>query len=162
FLAIAHLNVGVATLLNYTAPLFASLWAWLFLREPLSLVTFAALGLASLGVVLVVYGGAPPGPPGLGPSPLPRAAPAAPPGAASAVLSGAAIATIREVRRTDGSWEIFASFCLAGALITGVPTWRSWVTPNGRDWIFLAGCGALSVLAQLMMTWSLKHVPVAI
>jgi len=30
-------------------------------------------------------------------------------GAISALLSGAAVAVIREVRRTDGAWEIFAS-----------------------------------------------------
>lgn len=58
-------------------------------------------------------------------------------GALSAVLSGAAVATIREVRRTDGAWEIFAAFCTGGALITGVPALRHWVRPprtSGSSW----------------------------
>ena len=40
------------------------------------------------------------------------------------MLSGAAVATIREVRKTDGSWEIFAAFCVAGAAIAAVPAMR--------------------------------------
>src|SRR5262245_56336115 len=67
FLAIAHLDVGIATLLNYTAPVFAALWAWLFLREKLGASILAALGIASFGVFLVVYGGAPKGSLGFGP-----------------------------------------------------------------------------------------------
>src|SRR5215470_17781010 len=93
FTAIQHLNVGIATLLNYTAPVFAALWAWLFLRERLGASIVAALAITSFGVFLVVYGGAPKGSLGFGPWQLC--------GATSAVLYGAAIATIREVRRTD-------------------------------------------------------------
>ena len=33
FVAIAHLTVGMATLLNYTSPVFTALFAWLFLDE---------------------------------------------------------------------------------------------------------------------------------
>src|SRR3954465_7522131 len=49
FLAIAHLPVGVATLLNYTGPVFTALFAALFLREPLGASTFAALSLTTFG-----------------------------------------------------------------------------------------------------------------
>src|SRR5260370_1382438 len=57
FLAIEHLPVGLATLLNYTAPLFAALLAALFLDEPLEPATILALALATLGVALVATGG---------------------------------------------------------------------------------------------------------
>ena len=56
---------------------------------------------------LVIAGTAPPGSLALGPWQLV--------GLLSAVLSGAAVATIRQVRKTDGSWEVFTAFCVAGA-----------------------------------------------
>jgi drug/metabolite transporter (DMT)-like permease len=153
FLAIAHLPVGVATLLNYTGPVFTAVFAALFLGEPLGAATVGALALATTGVALVLGGNAPPGSLGLGTWQLV--------GIASAVLSGAAVATIREVRKTDGSWEIFGAFCLGGAVITGLPTLVSWVTPRPGEWVALAAVGALSVLAQILMTYSLRYVRAA-
>src|SRR5258705_80206 len=98
---------------------------------PLLLVTaailFAAMAVVTtLGVIFVITGMAPPGSLGFG---LWQAV-----AVGSAVLSGAAVATIREVRKTDGSWEIFAAFCAGGAMITSVPTVRGWVSPTGVEW----------------------------
>jgi drug/metabolite transporter (DMT)-like permease len=150
FLTIEHLPVGVATLLNYTAPVFTALWAALFLGERVGPRVLAALALTVGGVGLVITGSAPPGSLGLGPWQLV--------GMTAAVLSGAAIATIREVRKTDGSWEIFVSFCFVGALITAVPAARRWVTPTSREWALMVGVGSLSVVAQLLMTYALRYV----
>lgn len=150
FLCIEHLPVGVATLLNYTAPVFTALWAAIFLRERLGLNALGALALTICGVALVITGSAPPGSLGVGTWQLV--------GMTAAVLSGAAIATIREVRKTDGSWEIFVSFCLVGALFTAPPALRRWVTPTSGEWALMIGVGSLSVIAQLLMTWALRYV----
>ena len=56
FLTIEHLPVGIATLLNYTAPVFTAVWAALFLREPLDASSVGALLLATCGVLLVSLG----------------------------------------------------------------------------------------------------------
>jgi drug/metabolite transporter (DMT)-like permease len=157
FLAIEHLPVGFATLLNYTAPVFTALWAAIFLREPIGRAAVGALAVTTAGVALVIVGqreNAPPGTYGFGPWQLV--------GVLSAVLSGAAVATIREVRRTDGSWEIFASFCVVGALVTGVPAAPRWVTPTGAEWGWLAAVGLISVVAQIMMTYALRDVRAAL
>jgi drug/metabolite transporter (DMT)-like permease len=149
FLAIEHLPVGVATLLNYTAPVFTALWAAALLDERLDLGTLGALAVTSAGVVLVVKATGGDLNVGIGFWQVV--------GLLSAVLSGGAVATIREVRRTDGSWEIFFSFCLAGALITAVPTARSWVTPVAREWGLLVAVGVISVVAQILMTYALRY-----
>jgi drug/metabolite transporter (DMT)-like permease len=155
FLAIAHLPVGVATLLNYTAPVFTALYAGLFLGETVKTATLGALALTTTGVGLVIYGLAPAGSLGFGPWQMV--------GVGSAVLSGAAVATIREVRKTDGSWEIFAAFCVGGALVTAVPTAVAWVNPRPIEWALLIAVGLISVMAQLLLTYSLRFVraPVA-
>jgi drug/metabolite transporter (DMT)-like permease len=153
FLTIEHLPVGIATLLNYTAPVFTAVWAALFLREPLDASSVGALALATCGVVLVSLGTSRNAPVGAGYWLLV--------GAMSAVLSGAAVAVIREVRKTDGAWEIFAAFCAGGALISGVPAVRGWLSPSAREWWLLAVVGALSVVAQLGFTWSMRYVRAA-
>jgi drug/metabolite transporter (DMT)-like permease len=154
FLTIEHLPVGVATLLNYTAPVFTALYAAAFLGEPIKLATLGALAVTTAGVVLVMLGTTPPGSLGIGTWQMV--------GMASALLSGAAVATIREVRRTDGSWEIFAAFCLGGALMTSVPTFTRWVSPSAVEWAAIAGVGLLSVVAQLLMTYALRFVRAAV
>jgi drug/metabolite transporter (DMT)-like permease len=153
FIAISKLPVGTATLLNYTAPVFTAVFAALFLGERVSLTTGAALLLTFAGVVLVLRGHAAPGHIGLG-----RWEAC---GMASALLSGAAVTTIRAVRRTDGSWEIFAAFCLVGVLATAPMALRGWVTPNLVDWLLLAAVGATSVLAQVLFIYSLRYVTAA-
>jgi drug/metabolite transporter (DMT)-like permease len=153
FLAIEHLQVGVATLLNYTAPVFTAVYAVAFLGELVTPATFGALGLTTVGVALVLKGTAPPGSLGLG---LWQWV-----GIGSALLSGAAVATIREVRKTDGSWEIFAAFCVGGGLMTALPTAMGWVSPSALEWGALLIIGLLSVSAQLLLTYALRYVTAA-
>jgi drug/metabolite transporter (DMT)-like permease len=154
FLAIEHLPVGIATLLNNTAPVFTAIWATVFLRERPGFVTLGALVLTTAGVVLVLDGTAPPGAFGLGPWHLV--------GIASAVLSGAAVATVREVRKTDGPWEILAAFCGMGLIVTGVPTVGGWVAPTAIEWGALVLVGLLSIGGQLLMTYALRYVRAAV
>src|SRR5262249_6622221 len=139
---------------NYTAPVFTAVWAWLFLGERISATTLLALATTTTGVALVMIGNAPPGTLALGTWQLV--------GVMSAVLSGAAVATIREVRKTDGPWELFAAFCVAGAIFTGIPAARHWVAPTSVEWALLVGVGVTSVIAQLMMTWALGDLPAAV
>jgi drug/metabolite transporter (DMT)-like permease len=154
FIGIAHLPVGIATLLNYTAPVFTAIYAAIFLGEAITRATLGALALTSVGVVMVMLGTAPSGTLALGPWQLV--------GLLSAMLSGAAVATIREVRKTDGSWEIFAAFCLAGAALSAGPALASWVTPRPTEWLVLAVVGVTSVVGQLLMTHALRYVRAAV
>jgi drug/metabolite transporter (DMT)-like permease len=153
FSAIEHLPVGVATLLNYTAPVFTAVYAVAFLDELVTPATFGALGVTTIGVGLVLRGTAPPGSLGLG---LWQCV-----GIGSALLSGAAVATIREVRKTDGSWEIFAAFCVGGGLMTALPTVTRWVSPSAVEWGALLVIGLISVVAQLLLTYALRFVSAA-
>jgi len=154
FIGIAHLPVGIATLLNYTMPVFAAIYAALFMGEPITRPTLGALTLTSVGVVLVILGTAPAGSLALDRWELA--------GLVSAMLSGAAVATIRDVRKTDGSWEIFAAFCVAGAAICAIPAARGWVAPTPFEWLLLVVVGLTSVVAQLLMTHALRYVRAAV
>lgn len=155
FAAISRLPVGTATLLTYTAPVFTALFASLFLGERVTVATAIALFAALLGVALVIVGRAPQGRLGLGLG-LGEIC-----GLASAVFSGAAVTTIRAVRRSDGSWEIFAAFCLVGVACTAPWALSAWVAPTAREWIVLVAVGLVSVLAQGLFIFALRYVAAA-
>jgi drug/metabolite transporter (DMT)-like permease len=150
FLAIEHVPVGIATLLNYSSPIFSVAFAALFLGEPVDRRLLLPLAVAFAGVVLVARGDGSGGWLHLG---VWEAA-----GLASAVLSGAAVSAIRAARRTEGSWSIYGSLTLFGLLATAPFAIASYKAPTPRQWLLLAAVGATSVAAQLLMTHAYRWV----
>ncbi|HYX23053.1 MAG TPA: DMT family transporter, partial [Thermoanaerobaculia bacterium] len=112
FLAIAHIPVGIATLLNYVSPVFSVAFAALFLGEPVDRRLVLPLTLALVGMALAAGGGR-------GFAELWRFSRWELAGMTSAVLTGAAVAAIRAARRTESSWSIYGSLTLFGLLATG-------------------------------------------
>jgi drug/metabolite transporter (DMT)-like permease len=150
FLAIQHTTVGTATLLNYTSPIWAGLFATLFIGEPIRPRALLPLAIAFCGVALVVRSHAGPNEFGVGRWELVALF--------SAMLSGAAVTAIRYARRTEGSWSIFASFALFGLLATApVGIWQ-WRWPSWSGWIWMVLVGILSIGAQLLMTHAYKWI----
>ena len=146
FQAIAHLPVGVATLLNYTAPVFTVLWCSVLYGERVGRRTLQALAVTTVGIILVLRSRSV-GESGVGIYELL--------GVGGAILSGLSMALITEARRTDGTWEIFGAFS-AGCLLIAAPEALSrWHAPSGRTWLLLAAMGACSATAQVLMTESM-------
>ena len=151
FLAIEHIPVGVATLLNYTAPIFSGIFSALFIGEPVRGRAAIPLAVAFTGVFLVIRGHASPGEMvGFGTWELL--------GLTSAVLSGAAVTAIRRARRTEGSWAIYASFSLFGLLATAPFGILAWQNPTPREWLYLLLVAVCSSGAQLLMTHAFRWV----
>ena len=151
FLAIAHIDVGVATLLNYTSPVFSGLFSLVFLNERISPKVMVPVPLAFAGVFMVVQAHAKPGDVlGFGPWELV--------GFCSAILSGAAVTSMRAARRSENSWAIYASFCLLGTVVTAPFGLARWQHPTGQEWFALAATSLFSIGAQLLLTFSLRWV----
>jgi len=151
FLAIAHIPVGIATLLNYSSPVFSVVFAALFLGERADRRLLIPLAAALLGLTLTVFGN-----PGSGTAlHLGRWELV---GMASGVLSGAAVTAIRAARRTEGSWAVYGSFSLCGLLATAPFALPRFAAPSLREWLLLAAVGGASVVAQLLMTWAYRWV----
>jgi len=151
FLAIAHVPVGIATLLNYSSPIFSVAFASFFLGEHIDRRLLVPLAAALAGMALAAGGGAGfEGPLRFG---IWEAV-----GLASSILSGAAVAAIRAARRTEGSWAIYGSFTLFGLLAAapfGIAGFRA---PTPAQWLLLGVVGIMSVIAQLLMTYSYRWV----
>jgi drug/metabolite transporter (DMT)-like permease len=151
FIAIEHATVGVATLLNYTAPIFAGILSVVFIGEQISPKVLVPLPVALTGIFLVVHAHAAPGDLlGFGKWELI--------GLASGVCSGAAVTAMRAARRGENSWSVYGSFCLLGLLTTmplGILTWK---TPTIVEWGWLAATSLCAIAAQLLLTFSLRWV----
>ena len=150
FLAIAHVPVGIATLLNYSSPIFSVAFAALFLGERVDRRLLLPLTAALAGLFFVATAGRG--------SSLLRFGRWELVGIGSSVLSGAALAAIRAARRTEGSWAIYGSFSLCGLLATAPFALPGFKPPVAREWLLLAIVGASSVVAQLLMTWAYRWV----
>jgi drug/metabolite transporter (DMT)-like permease len=151
FIAIQHINVGVATLLNYTAPIWSGIFSMFFIGERFSARVLIPMPIALLGVFLVVHAHAAPGDI-LGFGRWEMA------GVFSAIASGVAVTAIRAARRSENSWSVYASFCLIGTLVCAPLGIAQWKTPHGSEWISLAATAILAMGAQLLMTFSLRWV----
>ena len=151
FVAIEHINVGVATLLNYTAPLFSGIFSIVFLREHISPKVLLPMPVALAGVFLVVHAHARPGDIlGFGTWELV--------GLASAVLSGAAVTAMRAARQGENSWAVYSSFCFLGTLLTAPLAIATWKNPTSSEWWSLAATSIFAIGAQLLLTFSLRWV----
>jgi drug/metabolite transporter (DMT)-like permease len=151
FLALAHIPVGLATLLNYSAPVFSVPFAALFLGDRADRRLLLPLVAALVGMVLAAGGGGTAGE-------ILRFGRWEIAGMVSAVLSGAAVTAIRAARRTEGSLAIYGSFSLFGLLATAPFALPGFQAPTGREWLYLSLVGGLSIIAQLLMTWAYRWV----
>jgi len=150
FGAIAHIDVGVATLLNYTAPLFSGIFSVLFIGERISARVLLPLPVALAGVYFVVHAHAHPGDVlGFGRWELCAIG--------GAMCSGLAVTTIRAARRSENSWSVYMSFNLIGLMVC-LPFSFPWHLPDRSSINALAGTAIFAVGGQLLMTFSLRWV----
>jgi len=151
FFAIERLGAAPATVLNYSSPIYAAVFAAWFLRESSTWVKRLGLGLATVGAALVTLSSTNgvSGPSSWVPDPGAIA------GVISAVLGGAAMTSIRRLRDDTDALTIFFAFCVVGALVSGPVAAPGWVPLEGRaGWICLA-VGLLSIGGQLLFTWGM-------
>lgn len=151
FLAIAHIPVGIATLFNYSSPIFSVPFAALFLGEKVDRRLLLPLAAALSGLFFVATGNH-------GPGSLLHLGVWEMVGMGSSVLSGAALTAIRAARRSEGSWSIYGSFSLCGLLATAPFALATFRRPTTTEWLLLAFVGVSSVAAQLLMTWAYRWV----
>jgi len=152
FLAIQKLEVGPATVLNYSSPLYAAVFAAFFLGERLTRSVVFGILIASFGSALVAMS-ASGGHLVLGTGAMC--------GLLSAFLGGAAMTTVRSLRSDTSSGSIYVSFCAFGSLWALPFCLHHWVALNPRALLLALGVGAFSIAAQLVFTYAFRYVTAA-
>ncbi len=139
FYAVAHAPLATALSINYTAPLFATVGAVLFLGETIHARRVAALVAGFAGMLIVVRPGA-----------LPMTA-----GVLAAVISAVSTAfsiiAIRQLVATDDSRSVAAwTFILMTppSLLVALTVWE-W--PPAHVWPLLVAIGCVAAVGQLSM-----------
>ncbi len=154
FYNIAHIPLGDAMTYSKTSPIFTALFAWLFLKERMGRVGWAALVLGFVGIVFI----------------------AKPSGAVLdktawlGIFSGAGAAlaytAVRELRNYYDTRAIVLSFTVIGSIgplilmavspYVDIPEldmlFGEFVVPSAETWVFIVLMGLFATLAQFYMT----------
>ena len=154
FYGVIHLPLAEATVIHYTNPVFTSVIAAVFLREPIRAGDAKRLLLSLTGVILItrpafLFGGA--------------ASVLDPVGVAAsltgAVLAASAYVMIRFLAATEHELVIVLWFGVVGSIGAIPATAMNFVLPTGWLWAGLLAVGLTTHAAQLSLTRGLALVP---
>ncbi len=139
FYALAHLQLADGMLLKMTSPLFMPLIALLWLGEALRRRTLVALAIGFVGVVLVL-------------NPQGEFNTIALIGLLGGVLASLAKVSLRRLGRSEPSLRVVFYFALLSTLISILPMFWHWQTPDLTQWGLFALVGLMGTLGQLFLT----------
>lgn len=146
FYTIAKLELGMAIMLNYTAPIFTVIFSIFFLKERPSLSLCFLILLSFAGVVLLNT----------------RSGAAWDPAVWLALLSSifAAFAylSIRTIRHQESPYTVVFYFTLISTL-GSLFFLKNWQWPDLRAWGLIAGVVIFSFYGQIWMTTALRRAP---
>jgi len=149
FYAIAHLQIAEAVLLNYSAPLFIAIIALFWLGERASNKIITAIIIGFLGICLILK-------PGIG-----LFSYAAWVGLISAVFAAIAMVTIRSLASTEPTYRIVFYFSITATVVSTIPLFWAWQTPNWKTLIIMGLAGLFATLGQFLLTYSYSLAPAA-
>ena len=144
FYTIANLHLGTAVMLNYSAPIFAAIFAILFLKERPSPLPLSMIGVAFLGVYLLVE------------ARLTEWNWMVFLAIISAVFAAVAYVSIRAVKQKESPFTIIFYFTAISTLgsIFFLPFGFKW--PDTKEWLALTGVAVGSFYGQWWMTNALR------
>ncbi|MEO9899804.1 DMT family transporter [Nisaea sp.] len=138
FAAVGMMPLADAIAIAWTSPIFAMIFAILFLRESIVPLRWVGAALGLVGVVVMNQPGA---------GVLQAGALVA---LLSAVLVGAEVVTIRLLAQSDDPLTILAINNLAGAVISGCAAIPVFQVPDIAQLPYLVGVGSIMVCGQLL------------
>jgi drug/metabolite transporter (DMT)-like permease len=147
FYAISAISLADAVALQYTSPIFVALLANMWLGERVRARTWAMIGVAFGGVLLIIA----PDLSGLDPRGLIALG--------SGVLAAVSYLTVRQLRRSDSPETIVLYFGVISlvASLVGVWLWGAGWPMGWHAWGALLGTGAFAGGGQLLMTHAFRH-----
>ena len=146
FYTIAKLDLGLAVMLNYTAPIFTVIFSFFFLKERPSLSLCFLILLSFTGVILLNTHA------GVTWSPTVLLA------LLSSVFAAFAYLSIRTIRHRESPYTVIFYFTListAGSLFF----LKDWKWPDPGTWGLVAGVVVFSFFGQVWMTTALRRAP---
>lgn len=148
FMALTMIPLAEVTAITFTAPMFLTLLAMLFLGERIHAFRWTALGIGFLGVLIMV------GPHlsfGEGLSVGVLAA------LGNAVLSAIAMMFLRSMSSDEHAITITFYFSLTFMACAALTAIQGWPAPTATQWVLIVLAGLFGVFGQLLMTYSYRY-----
>ena len=151
YVAVVHLPLAAATVLQYLYPTFTALLAWLLLGERLGRRLLLAMGLGWLGVLLVAQ---------------PTATSALPAtwvlvAMAGALLTAVAYVSVRSLAESEHPAVIIFYFPLVAVPMSLPLVLLDPVLPTAGELLWLLGVGVFTQVGQVGLTRALSQLPAA-
>jgi len=140
FMSIKYLPIGTAVSLRYIAPIFAAIFAVIFLHEKIKALQWLFFLIAFMGVLILkgldtqvnTYG-------------LILVL-------IASIFSGLVYIVINKIGNGDHPVVIVNYFMVIATVVGGVLSIKHWVNPVGIDWLLLLSLGLFGYFGQLFMT----------
>lgn len=146
FYTIAKLELGMAIMLNYTAPIFAVIFAVVFIHEKPGFSLYFLMALSFVGVILLN------GKSGMSWQPEVWLA------LLSSVFAAIAYVSIRTIKHRESPLTVIFYFTLISTM-GSLFFIKGWKWPNLLEWFLTAGVVICSFYGQLWMTTAYRRAP---
>lgn len=150
FYAISQLNLATAVILNYTAPIFAAIFARLILREKTSWAVNLAIAFSFLGLYLLAS-------PHFESKFIPLVI-----GILSGIFAALAYVMIRFGGENESPYTIIFYFTTISTIGSFPLMLSRFEWPNGMEWMLLAGLSVGAFFGQVWLTKSIQNAPVSL
>ena len=140
FASLKHLPIGPAVSIRYIAPIFATFFALVLLKEKVKNIQWFFLAIAFLGVVILKGFDTQINTIGLILA------------MASAIFSGLVFIIIRKIGDSEHPIVIINYFMAITTIVGGILSINNWIAPEGIEWLLLASLGVFGFFGQLYMT----------
>jgi drug/metabolite transporter (DMT)-like permease len=150
FYAFTRMPIAEATALSYTAPIFVTIGAAIFLREHVTFTTVVAVGAGFVGVLVILR----PGFEIVGPGAIAILC--------SAPLFACSQLLAKKLVSEDSSTTIVLYLSMFATLSMAGPAIAVWETPGIEDIIFLTLAAAFATLSHILLARGLKYVDLSV
>ena len=148
FTALTLIPLADFTAISFTAPLFLTILAMVFLGERIHGYRWSALGIGFVGVLIMV-----------GPQLTLGSSVGVAVALGAAVFSAVAVTTLRSMSGSGGEHAITITFyfSVTNMICAAFTALAGWPMPTGEQWLFIGLAGLFGVLGQLLMTYSYRY-----
>jgi drug/metabolite transporter (DMT)-like permease len=148
FAAVTMIPLADVTAIQFTAPMFLTVLAMLFLGERIHRFRWTALGIGFLGVIIMI-------------GPHLSFAEGTSVGAVvalgNALFSAIAMVFLRRMSGSEHAITITFYFSLTFMLCAALTAFQGWLLPTPTQWFFIVFAGLFGVFGQLLLTFSYRY-----
>jgi drug/metabolite transporter (DMT)-like permease len=148
FAAVTMIPLADVTAITFTAPMFLTLLAMLFLGERIHRFRWTALGFGFLGVLIMI------GPHLSFAEGTSLGAMAA---LGNAIFSAIAMVFLRSMSGREHAITITFYFSLTFMVCAALTALQGWPMPTSTQWLLIVSAGLFGVFGQLLMTYSYRY-----